>query len=96
MSDYSELNSCACGSYQHRKVDWRKRSHTGTELHTHVVVESDLDLGLTLHHPWQAHRYCTLGIATTETSEQGFVEGRPGDKVVGKTLLKIKTISHVT
>lgn len=68
-------------AHQHREVHWGKCSHTGTKVHTHVVVQSDLGLGLTLHHhPWQQHRYLTLSVTSPETSEQSLVERKPGDR----------------
>ena len=78
---------CVCSrAHQHRKVHWRKCSHTGTELYTDVVVQSDLDLGLTLHHqPWQQHRHLTLSTASPKAGEQRLVERQPGDRQDGKT-----------
>lgn len=68
-------------THQYGEVHWGKRSHTGTQLHTDVVVQSDLDLGLTLHHhSWQHHRYLALSVASPETSEQGLEERKPEDK----------------
>jgi len=44
-------------------------------------VQSDQDLGLSLHHhPRQQHRYPTLSAASPETSEQRLVERKPGDR----------------
>lgn len=85
---YSTVYVLVCSRpHQHRKVHWRKCSHTGTELYTDVVVQSDLDLGLTLHHqPWQEHRHLTLSTASPEAGEQGLVERQPGDRGDGKTI----------
>lgn len=67
-----------CGTYQYRKIHWGKCSHTGTEMHTDVLIQSDLDLSLTLHHhPWQQHWNLTLSEALSETSEQGLVQREP-------------------
>lgn len=76
--------------HQHGEVHWGKCSHTGTKLHTDVLVQSDLGLGLTLHHhPGQQHRYMTLSMASSETSKQGLVERRPANR--GDGLLDIFT-----
>lgn len=46
-----------------------------------MVVQSDLDLGLTFHHhPWQQHWDTPLSVAPPETGEQSPEEREPGDK----------------
>lgn len=70
-----------CGTHQYRKTHWGKCSHTGTKMHTHMLIQSDLDLSLTLHHhPWQQHWNLTLNKALSETSEKGLVEWKPVKK----------------
>lgn len=78
---YDIQSGHVCRTHQYREVHWRQCSHTSTELHTDMVVQSDLDLGLTLHHhSWQQHRNLTLSITTSETSKQGLVDRKPGEK----------------
>lgn len=73
------LTNTICSTHQCRKADWGKCSHTGTKMHTHVLIQSDLDLSLTLHHhPRQQHWNLTLNKALSETSEQGLVQRQPG------------------
>lgn len=80
-----------CGSHQHRKIQWGKCSHTGTKMHTHVLIESDLGLGLTLHHnSWQQHHNQPLNKALSETSEHGLVQWKPAKR---KTLHSYSTFS---
>lgn len=68
-------------TYQSGQVLRWERSDTGTNMHTHMVVQSDLDLGLTFHHhPWQQHRDSPLSLAPAETGEQSLVERKPGDR----------------
>lgn len=80
-------------SHQYRKILWRKCSHTGTKMHTHVLIQSDLDLGLTLHHhPWQQHWKLPLNKTLSETGENGLVQWKPAKRV---TLHSYSTFSFV-
>lgn len=82
-----------CRTHQYRKISWGKCSYTGTEMHTHMLIQSDLDLSLTLHHyPWQQHWKLTLNKALSETSEQGLVQWKPVKKIT-KTLYSYSTFS---
>lgn len=66
-------------TYQHGQIRGRECSNAGTKVHTHMVVQSDLDLGLAFHHhPWQEHRRSPLRVAPPETCEQSLVERQPG------------------
>lgn len=68
-------------TYQRGQVRRRECSNTGTKVHAHMVVQSDLDLGLTFHHhPWQQHWDTPLSVAPPETGEQSPEEREPGDK----------------
>ena len=47
-------------------------------MHTHVVMQADSALGLTLHHhPRQQHGYHSLGAAQPEHVHDGLVDGEP-------------------
>lgn len=68
-------------TYQRGQVRRRECSNTGTKVHAHMVVQSDLDLGLTFHHhPCQQHWDTPLSVAPPETGEQSPEEREPGDK----------------
>lgn len=80
-------------SHQYRKILWGKCSHTGTKMHTHVLIQSDLDLGLTLHHhPWQQDWKPPLSKALSETGENGLVQWKPAKRL---TLHSNSTFSEV-
>lgn len=62
-------------------------------MHTHVLMQSDLDLGLTLHHhPWQQHWKLPLNKAFSETGENGLVQWKPAKRA---TLHSYWTLSYV-
>lgn len=82
-----------CGAHQYRKILWGKCSHTGTKMYTHVLIQSDLDLGLTLHHhSWQQHWKLPLNKALSETGENGLVQWKPAKRA---TLHSYSTFSSM-
>jgi hypothetical protein len=47
-------------------------------MHTHVVMQADSALGLTLHHhPRQQHGYHPLSAAHPEDVHDGLIDGEP-------------------
>lgn len=54
-------------------------------MHTDVLMQRDLDLGLTLHHhAGQPDRHLTLSVALSETTKQGLEERKPEGRGGGK------------
>lgn len=68
--------------YQRGELWGWQCSHTGAELHTHMLMQAHGALGLaTQHHPGQPHWPCLLRHASPETAEYRLKHTQPGGEI---------------